>query len=53
MTRKVRFSIWFCTILVAAFAVGYTSWAKATFNWPFDNTIYPYPEAQRTPDSVQ
>lgn len=44
MLSKIRFSIWFSIILLSAFLVGYLSWAKATFNWPFDDTFYPYPE---------
>ena len=47
MPRNIRFSIWFSLILLAAFAVGYSAWAKATLNWPFDKTFYPYPEIHK------
>ena len=39
MGQKIRFSIWFSIILVAAFVVGYLAWAKATFNWPYDYEV--------------
>ena len=39
MNRNLRFSIWFTVIILAAFTVGYMSWAKATFNWPFDSSF--------------
>ena len=47
MTRPIRFSIWFSIIILAAFAAGYSAWAKATLNWPFDKVFYPYPEKHR------
>ena len=47
MTHKLRFSAWFSIILLSAFLVGYLSWSKATFNWPFDGTFYPYPEKHK------
>ncbi|MBI4050388.1 MAG: hypothetical protein HY396_00205 [Candidatus Doudnabacteria bacterium] len=43
MHQKIRFPYWFLIIFLAAFAVGYLSWAKATFNWTFDNEIIPPP----------
>ena len=53
MTHKLRFSAWFSIILLSAFLVGYLSWAKATFNWPFDGTFYGYPEVHRQSPSTQ
>ena len=47
MIRNVRFSVWFSLVLVSAFTVGFLSWTKATFNWPYDQTFYPYPEKHR------
>ena len=53
MTRNIRFSIWFSIIILAAFAAGYSAWAKATLNWPFDRTFYPYPENnKKTSNSI-
>lgn len=44
-------ALWFSIILVLAFAVGYLAWAKSNETWPFDGTIFPYPEhKQETKD---
>ena len=51
MTRKLRFYTWFSIIILAAFAVGYSAWTKATLNWPFDQTFYPYPETPKNSPS--
>ena len=40
-TKHLSPAIWFNIILVAAFAVGYLSWAQANSAWPFDNDIWP------------
>ncbi|KKW22096.1 MAG: hypothetical protein UY65_C0032G0005 [Parcubacteria group bacterium GW2011_GWA2_51_12] len=41
MQRKIRWSVWFSVILVAAFISGYMAWAKANAEWPYD---YEYPD---------
>lgn len=40
-------AIWFSVILILAFAVGYMAWAKSSSAWPFDGTIFPYPEHKK------
>jgi hypothetical protein len=41
---KIRFSVWFSITLVAAFLVGYLTWAYTYQNWPFDGVYIPYPD---------
>lgn len=47
MTAKLRFSVWFSVIVVAAFAVGYLVWAKSNSAWPYDQSFIPYPESRQ------
>lgn len=41
-TKHLSPAIWFNIILVAAFSVGYLSWAKSNDAWPYDNEILPF-----------
>lgn len=42
--RHISPAIWFSVIVILAFGVGYMAWAKSNSSWPFDGTIFPYPE---------
>ena len=41
--QHLRFSIWFCVILIVAFVAGYLIRAKSTQTWPYDDEIVGLP----------
>ncbi len=46
MQRKIRWSVWFSILLVAAFIAGYLVSAKANAAWPYDDEIVGLPRHQ-------